>query len=77
IQYHPDASGCDPADRYLEKTMPFFSRAGLSFVPVVESGDGAWGVEGNNIAQVKAHMGFDCGVNSDNSSNGCAPVPEK
>ncbi len=77
IQFHPDKSGCDQADLYLEKAMPFFSRADLSFVPVVVSGDGDWVVEGNNIAQVKAHLGIDCDVNSDDASNGCAPVPEK
>ena len=77
IQYQPDTSGCEPADRYLEKAMPFFSRAGLSFVPVVVSGDGTWVVEGNNIFQVKAHLGIDCEEGARNSSNGCDPVPEK
>ncbi len=77
IQFQEDTVGCRQADRYLEKVMPFFSRATLSFVPVVVSGDGTWVVEGNNIAQVKAHLGIDCDEGAGNSSNGCAPVPEK
>jgi thiol:disulfide interchange protein DsbC len=77
IQFRPEPSGCDSADLYLEKAMPFFSRANLSFVPVVISGDGSWMVEGNNIAQVKQHLGIDCDGSTDNSSNGCAPVPEE
>jgi hypothetical protein len=76
IQFQEDTLGCRQADRYLEKVMPFFSRAGISFVPVVVSGDGTWVVEGNNIAQVKSYLGIDCDQGADNSSNGCAS-PEK
>ena len=73
IQFQEDTLGCRQADRYLEKVMPFFSRAGLAFVPVVVSGDGTWVVEGNNIAQVKSYLGIDCDEGADNFSNGCAP----
>ena len=77
IQFQPETSGCSQADLYLKKAMPFFSRAALSFVPVVVSGDGTWVVEGNDISQVKVHLGIDCDEGTGNSSNGCVPVPEK
>jgi hypothetical protein len=73
IQLQEGTLGCRQADRYLEKVMPFFSRAGLAFVPVVVSGDGTWVVEGNDIAQVKSYLGIDCKEGADTSSNGCAP----
>lgn len=76
IQFQPDTPGCRQADILLEKTMPFFSRAVLSFVPVVISGDGTWVVEGNDISQVKQHLGIACDDGASDSSKGCAPVPE-
>jgi len=76
IQFQPDKPGCRQADILLEKTMPFFSRAALSFVPVVISGDGTWVVEGNDISQVKQHLGIACDDGAADSSKGCAPVPE-
>jgi hypothetical protein len=56
IQFVPDTPGCRRADLLLKKTMSFFSNAGLSFVPVVISGDGSWVVEGNDLTQVKDHL---------------------
>ena len=76
IQFQPDTPGCRQADILLEKTMPFFSRAALSFVPVVISGDGTWVVEENDISQVKQHLGIACDDGADDSSKRCAPVPE-
>jgi len=76
IQFQPDTPGCRKADILLEKTMPFFSRADLSFVPVVISGDGTWVVEGNDISQVKQNLGIPCDDGASDSSKGCAPVPE-
>lgn len=76
MQFQPDTPGCRQADILLEKTMPFFSRAALSFVPVVISGDGTWVVEGNDISQVKQHLGIACDDGAGDSSKGCAPVPE-
>lgn len=58
IVFQPDTRGCAQANVFLEKTMTFFSKADLSFVPVVISGVGAWVVEGNNIFQVKQHLGM-------------------
>ncbi len=72
IQYQPDTPGCSQADLLLKKTMPFFSGAGLSGVPVVISGDGTWVVEGNDIAQVKQHLG----LASDDGSGGSAEGPQ-
>ncbi len=76
IQFQPDTPGCRQANILLEKTMPFFSRADLSFVPVVISGDGTWVVEGNDISQVKQHLGLVCDDGVSDPSKGCAPVPE-
>jgi len=77
IQFQEDTLDCPRAARYLGKVMPFFSRAAFSFVPVVVSGDGTWVVEGNNIAQVKAHLGIDCDEGAGNFSKGCAQALEK
>jgi len=74
IQYQPELPGCSRADLLLEKTMPFFSGAGLSFVPVVISGDGTWVVEGNDIVQVKQHLGLT--YRSGASPAGSAEDPE-
>ncbi len=74
IQYKPN-TGCSRADILLEKTMPFFSRAGLSFVPVVISGDATWMVEGNDIIQVKQHLGLTSDDGSGDTSTGCAKGP--
>ena len=76
IQFQPDTPGCRQTDSLLEKTMLFFSRVALSFVPVVISGDGTWVVEGNDISQVKQHLGIACDEGASASSNGCATVPE-
>jgi thiol:disulfide interchange protein DsbC len=77
IQLQPDTSGCRQADILLEKTMPFFSKTALSFVPVVISGDGTWVVEGNDISQVKQHLGIACDDDgAGDPSKGCAPIPE-
>jgi len=76
IQYQPDTPGCRQADILLEKTMPFFSRGDISFVPVVISGDGTWVVEGNDISQVKQNLGIACDDETSDSSKGCTPVPE-
>ncbi len=75
IKFQPDTPGCEPADRLLEKTMGFFSRTNLSFVPVVISGDASWVVEGSNINQVKQNLGLVCEDGSNVSSNGCESVP--
>jgi len=75
-QVPQDGSGCSQADLLLEKTMPFFFKAALSFVPVVISGDGAWVVEGNDISQVKQNLGIGDGDGSDASPMGCAPDPD-
>ncbi len=71
IQYKP-ASGCSQAEVLLEKTMPFFSEIGLSFVPVVISGDGTWVVEGNDIVRVKQHLGLASDEESGASAAGSA-----
>ena len=76
IQFQPDTPSCRQADILLEKTMPFFSRAALSFVPVVISGDGTWVVEENDISQVKQNLGIVCDDGVSDSSKGCATVPE-
>ena len=76
IQYQPDTPGCPQADVLLEKTMPFFSSAGISFVPVVISGDGTWVVEGNDIVQVKQHLGLASDNGSGLSTPGRAKDPE-
>lgn len=70
MQFVP-GSKCSQADLLLEKTMPFFSDAGFSFVPVVISGDGAWVVEGSDIAQVKQHLGISCDEKDGSSPAGC------
>jgi hypothetical protein len=76
MQFQQDTPSCSQADILLKKTMPFFSRAALSFVPVVISGDGTWVVEGNDISQVKQHLGIAWDDEAGDSSKGCAPVPE-
>jgi len=76
MQFQLDTPSCSQADILLEKTMPFFSRVALSFVPVVISGDGTWVVEGNDISQVKQNLGIACDDEASDSSKGCAPVPE-
>ena len=76
IQFQKDTSGCTEADVLLKKTMAFFSQANLSFVPVVISGDGCWVVEGNDISQVKQHLGIQDDGSSGPPSPGCKPVPE-
>lgn len=76
IQFQPDTPGCRQADILLEKIMSFFSRAALSFVPVVISGDGTWVVEENDISQVKQYLGIACDDGGGDSSKRCAPVPE-
>jgi hypothetical protein len=76
IQFQPDTPGCSQAGILLEKIMSFFSRAALSFVPVVISGDGTWVVEENDISQVKQNLGIVCDDGASDSSKGCAPVPE-
>ena len=75
-RFQPDTPGCRQADILLKKTMLFFSRADLSFIPVVISGDGTWIVEGNDISQVKQNLGIVCDDGASDSSKGCAPVPE-
>ena len=75
-QFQPDTPGCRQADILLKKTMLFFSRADLPFIPVVISGDGTWVVEGNDISQVKQNLGIVCDDGASDSSKGCAPVPE-
>ena len=75
-QFQPDTPGCRQADILLKKTMLFFSRANLSFIPVVISGDGTWIVEGNDISQVKQNLGIVCDDGASDSSKGCASVPE-
>ncbi len=70
MQFVP-GSKCSQADLLLEKTMPFLSDAGFSFVPVVISGDGAWVVEGSDIAQVKQHLGIACDEKDGSSPKGC------
>ncbi len=75
-RFQPDRPGCRQADILLKKTMLFFSRADLSFIPVVISGDGTWIVEGNDISQVKQNLGIVCDDGASDSSKGCAPVPE-
>lgn len=72
MKFVPDSPDCSQADLLLEKTMPFFSDAGFSFVPVVISGDGAWVVEGNDMAQVKQHLGISCDEVDGVSPKGCA-----
>jgi len=76
MQFQPDTPGCRQADILLEKTMPFFSKASLSFVPVVISGDGTWVVEENDVSQVKQNLGIVCDDGVSDSSKGCATVPE-
>ena len=76
MQFQQDTPSCSQADILLKKTMPFFSRAALSFVPVVISWDGTWVVEGNDISQVKQHLGIAYDDGAGDSSKGCAPVPE-
>lgn len=70
MKFVPGAK-CSQADLLLEKTMPFFSDAGFSFVPVVISGDGTWVVEGNDLAQVKQHLGISCDQVDGVSPAGC------
>ena len=72
IVFQPDARGCAQADGFLEKTMAFFSKVDLSFVPVVISGDGAWVVEGNDIFQVKQHLGMISDDEPSSFSPGCS-----
>ncbi len=76
MQFQPDTPGCRQADILLEKTMSFFSRAALSFVPVVISGDGTWVVEENDISQVKQNLGIICDDGTSDSSKRCTSVPE-
>jgi hypothetical protein len=72
MQFVPDSPGCSQADLLLEKIIPFFSEAGFSFVPVVISGDGAWVVEGSDLAQVKQHLGISCDEVDGVSPAGCS-----
>ncbi|MCP3941989.1 MAG: thioredoxin fold domain-containing protein [Desulfobacteraceae bacterium] len=73
IQYAKDIPGCSQANILIDKTISFFSRAGLSSVPVVISGDGCWMVEGNDINQIKQHLGLNSQDRADASSvGGCA-----
>lgn len=56
----PDsAAACEKADGLIEKTVDFMKTAGQTAVPVVIAADGSWMVEGNDINQIRSHLGLE------------------
>ncbi|MCG8614869.1 MAG: thioredoxin fold domain-containing protein [Desulfobacterales bacterium] len=49
---------CGAADEKISKTMELMRSADVSFVPMVVASDGAWLVEGNDMCQVRTHLGI-------------------
>ena len=70
-------SSCDTADQRIKKTVSFMQIAGVSFVPMVLAGDGAWVVEGDDICAVRTHLGLKNEEGGEGRGHGCqAPAEE-
>ena len=72
IRFKPDKGECELSNVFLDKTMTFFSKTDLSFVPLVISGDGTWVVEGGDIFQVKQHLGMISDDSPSSFPTGCS-----
>ncbi|MCG8636409.1 MAG: thioredoxin fold domain-containing protein [Desulfobacterales bacterium] len=67
-----EATACEKADDLIGKTEALLRPAGISFVPLVVASDGSWVVEGNDICQVRTHLGLEPDKDEQGSGKGCA-----
>ncbi len=63
---------CEKADELIGKTKDLFKSADISFVPIVVAKDGAWVVEGNDICEIRTHLGLQAGDQQEGSGSGCS-----
>ncbi len=74
IQLSETIPTCDKADKLIKATQTLLQSADLSFVPVVVAGDGSWVVEGNDMCEVKKHLGIESEEGDHESGKGCGPT---
>ncbi len=64
-------TACEKADELIGKTEDLLRSGGISFVPLVVASDGSWVVEGNDICQVRTHLGLPSDEDENGSGDGC------
>ena len=64
-------ASCDEAEQLIKKTELFFRSAGLTFVPLVVSGDGSWVVDDNDIGRIRFYLGILPGKEDPGASGSC------
>ena len=64
-------TACEKADDLIGKTESLLRSADISFVPLVVASDGSWVVEGNDICQVRTHLGLPSDEDENGSGDGC------
>lgn len=71
IQLSETPPSCEKADKLIKATQSLFQSASLSFVPIVVAGDGNWVVEGNDMCEVKKHLGLESEDGDLGDGKGC------